>query len=366
MTTRLQNLRRLPAVIAGSRRAQILTTVLVTLAVAGGLAPLALAKMNRLPDDAVFRLDDRVVTEADLEARVKVLGALYGIRRPTEGKKLDSFNRDAAKAMAVSLVIDEEADARGIAVSDKQLQQELQRLISNEYGEGGREEFVTALGQEGASEADVLDELERQRRIGELFAEVTKDAVGGVTDEFVRGYYRDHPDEMVSSPARRLRNVVVSTRAEALQIARQARAGSPFPQLARRHSLDESTRNDGGALGMVTPAMLDQSYARVAFSSRRGEVFGPVQTEHGWNVGQVLEVVPAQRLTFEEIAPRLKETLATDAAVSAWRDWLIELLRAAEVEYDEDYEPSDPLEPPGAAPTSPPLGGADADRERGE
>ncbi|MGH3951592.1 MAG: peptidylprolyl isomerase [Pseudonocardiaceae bacterium] len=339
----------------GGARARIITTVLVALAMLAVAIPVGIAKVTGLPDDAAFRVGDVVVTESALEHRIKVLRALYGIQEPTEGARRDKFRRDAAKTAVVSVVIDAAAGERKIVVPEKAARDALGKMIEQQYGSGGRERFVAELAAQGASESDVLAELARQQRIDRLFAEVTADAAAAVDGSAVRAYYDGHPREMTTPEQRRLRNIVVRERAQARKVAKLARSSS-FATVAKRHSLDQSTRKKGGDLGLVRRDMLEDAYARAAFAAAPGKVFGPVKTAHGWNVGQVTDVRPPRKLPYTEVAASLKESLKNEKAVNEWRDWLTALLKRSDVEYADEFRPAAPLAPP-PVPRRPALGG---------
>lgn len=338
-------------------RARAITCVLAVAAGSTVVAPTMIDRWTGLPDGAAFRVGDAVVTETDLDHRTKVLRALYGIREPVDDAQRERFRRDAAKAAAVSMVVDAAAAERNIVISEKAARDALTRMIEQQYGGGGRERFVADLAAQGASESDVLGELARQQRIDRLFSEVTADAVASVDNRAVRAYYDAHPREMTAPEQRRLRNIVVVDPAQAREVAGLARSSASFAAVAKRYSLDQSTRDGGGDLGMVSRDMLEGPYADAAFGASKGVVFGPVKTANGWNVGQVVEVRPSRKLSFGNVARTLQGSLKTEKAVNSWRDWLVARLKQSDVEYADSYRPSDPYAPP-PAPKRPALGGA--------
>jgi peptidyl-prolyl cis-trans isomerase C len=330
----LQKVTRFVAVVLG----------LVAVVAASGIA---YAQMTDLPEDAVLRFDDRVVTQAQLEDRVDVLGALYGVQRP-DGATGDQFDRDAAKSMAVSLVLEKEAADRDIEIADKAAQDQLDQLIEDQLT-GGRDAFVDFLSVQGISEQDVLDEIKRQLATSRLVEEVTAD-VPSVSDDDVTAAFEDNGDRMQTPEARRLVNIVVESRTDADRVARLARAGGDFASLAATWSRDGSTRDKGGDLGFVTADQLDPAYAEAAFVAPLQTVFGPVQTQFGWNVGKVVGVRKSQPLTFDQVEGELRAELQNRARLDVWRDYLGDLLEAADVEYAAHYLPEDPGAPPADLP----------------
>ncbi|MHC8503073.1 parvulin peptidyl-prolyl isomerase [Pseudonocardia bannensis] len=338
-------------------RRALLVAAAASLAVLAGGAGAAIAWTGGLPEDAALKVGDRLLTERELEKRTETLRALYGIQPPSDESGLDRFRRDVAASIAMSIVLDQAARRQGVVTSDEAARDILTRFIEQQFPDGGREGFIRALGTFGASERDVLDEIKLQSAVGTLFEQVTKEV--SVTDGDVRTAYEQRRNELVNPERRGLRNIVVSSRAEADQVAELVRGGRDFATVARQHSLDGSTRNAGGDLGLVTAGMLEKPYADRAFSVGPGEVFGPVETRNGWNVGQVAEVVPAEPLSFEAAQGPLRQELLTESASRIWRPWVEEQIRNAGVEYAPRYLPANPEAVPDAWRTDgPPAPGA--------
>jgi peptidyl-prolyl cis-trans isomerase C len=329
--------------LTGSKWRPVAILALFVLVVAGA-GKVAYDRVSELPHDAVFRYDDTVVTEDELQERVEILGATYGVQRPDDAEGSAEFDADAAKSMAVSMILEKAAADHGIEISDRTAQTELDHLIEDQLV-GGRESFVEFLSETGISEQDVLDEIKRQLATSQLVEELIAD-VPEPTDEEVRAAYDEHRDSIVTPEARELRNIVVKNQVDARRVAQLARTGQDFASLASTWSRDGSTRRKGGSLGLVTAAQLDPTYANAAFSAARGAVFGPVRSQYGWNVGLVVGIREEKQLLFEEVQAQVKAELHNKERLAVWRDELGDLLEGADVEYADDYRPEDPTAPP--------------------
>lgn len=329
-------------------RARLVSLVLGVLVAASAATQVGIAWATALPDNAVLRAGDTVVTEDVFQQRVDVLEALYGIKPPEQGPKLDKFNKDAAKSIALSLVLDRAAQERNVVIADKKAQEALDKMIEEQLP-GGRDAFVQHLGSQGIAERDVLDEIERQLVTTKLFEQVTAD-VTPATDKEVRQAYQDRKQEMVRPEQRHLRNIVVDSRDKAKQVLDQAKGGADFAQLAAEHSLDQSTKEKGGDLGTLSADQLDKKYAGAAFQADENSFFGPVQTQHGWNIGQVLKITPAKQLSFDQVKKQLEAELTNKRKLDTWRTWLGNQIKAADVEYADEYRPDNPDAPPTDAP----------------
>lgn len=299
-----------------------------------------LLQRDDLPEDAAFRLGDEVVTADDVARRIDALEALYGVAVPSDGDERRDFERDAAKSMAVALLLEQEAERRDVVVPARAVDETLQQIIAERYPDGGRTAFVAALGELGATEEQVRDEIADQLLVSRLFDVVA----GGVTvDEAeLREIFRARRADLATPVRRELGNIVVADRSAARAVLAEVRGGTPFAEVARTRSLDAATRDAGGALGLVARNELEGEYAEVAFSTPVGQVFGPVRTESGWNVGRVERQVAAVPATYAQVREQLRQTVLAERSVELWRDWLAGLLADNEVEYADAFRPDDP------------------------
>lgn len=350
LTDRLLGLlRRVGAVLPGGRATQVLVAGAVVLAAGAAGTKLYLDRAEELPHDAVFRVHGKVFTQEQFEQRVSLVELLYGVSKPTEAAKVDEFNRTVAKAVAVSLIVEEAARERDIVIADKAASDRLGQLIADSGMD--RRAFIQHLGSRGLSEGDVLEEVKFQQANARLFTQVTK-SVRPTTDADARRYFDEHRAELATPESRGLVNIVVTSKDQATRVARLARSGTDFAALVERYSIDESTKSHGGSLGVVQAEQLDTGYAAEAFAAARGEIFGPVRTEHGWNIGRVTDVRRPEPVSFARIRDVLKSKLDYDAQLKVWNAFLSDRIRAADVVYAADYRPDEP----DALPASP-LGG---------
>lgn len=330
-------------------RAGVVAVLLLALFCGSG-AKLVSYNMNALPADAVFRTSNATMTKQQLQQRVNLMEFVYGLQPPKDPGQMDGFNRSVAKAMAVSDIVDDAARSQGIVVADKAASDQLDKMIK-ENGIPDRATFIQQLGARGISEQGVLDEIKRQQANARLFGNVTK-SVKPATDADAHRYYDQHRKDMVSPEQRDVMNIVVPSPEEAQQAAQQANSGGDFGQIAKQTSIDGSTKDHGGSLGLVQADQLDPAYAKVAFGAPRGAVFGPVHTSQGWNVGKVNDVRPSAPLSFEQVKDPIKTKLDNDAKLGSWNQFLSERIKDADVVYAPEYQPPNPDASPANANTN--------------
>lgn len=323
--------------------------------VLAGVGSIVWVQSQRLPDGAVLAVGDRVVTVAQLEERVQTLRALYGVEPPSDDPEaMATFRRDAAKAVAVAMILQDRADEMEVGVAETRARETLDGFVASQFGDGPTAygEFVQVLGNVGTSEAAVLDEIGQQLAVTELFDRVTTDVA--TSDEDVRAAFPEYQERLSTPETRALSNIVVPSEADAQGVVAQLQTGAVFADLARTVSIDGSTRDRGGDLGVVSRAQLLPGYGDAAFGTPAGGIFGPVQNEFGWNVGQVVAVTPGQPAEFDAVAPQLRQLVDFDRRLEVWSGWLSDSIRDGDVRYADEYLPADPYSAPtGAGPGVP-------------
>jgi parvulin-like peptidyl-prolyl isomerase len=127
-------------------------------------------------------------------------------------------------------------------------------------------------------------------------------------------------------------HILVETEAEAEEILDLLNDGTDFATLAKERSLDLSARGNGGELGFFTVDEVVASFAEAAFGAAVGELVGPVESEFGFHVIEVLDqefAVEVQRILLETEAD-------ADAALTRLADGEVFAALAEEVSLDAD------------------------------
>ena len=334
-----------PAAEKGPSKLALIAVGLVALLAGAGTA---FALSNRgggcpAKGDAL-KVEDTKVSDAEFARRLDLLRALYDVRPPTDEAKVAAFRGDAAKGMAVAILVSHDVTERNLQAADKVVRDRLDGFIAQRYPQGGRDQFIQALGNYGVSEADVLAEFRRIIDTQSLFKAVVADVKVG-EDQIARAF-EERKAQLAVPEKRRLRHLVVKTEDEAKTAVTRINGPETFEGVVKDVSLDTSTKDKGGELGTVSRAQLDPAFGGAAFEAAKGATFGPVQTKNGWHVGLVEDVVAGHAVTLEEVHDSLRDTLVAEASLTRWRSYLADRIRTAEACYAKGNRPADPKAPP--------------------
>ena len=118
-------------------------------------------------------------------------------------------------------------------------------------------------------------------------------------------------------------------RLDAQRVAAEARKGSDFAELARLHSQDRPTADNGGSVGWATGAQLLPELAQAAFKLKPGEISDPIRTQLGYQILRVNDRRPAVQRPLADVRGivvqllqndyrQMKEREAIDAAVKTY------------------------------------------------
>jgi peptidyl-prolyl cis-trans isomerase C len=150
----------------------------------------------------------------------------------------------------------------------------------------------------------------RERILGNVLVEnhlqntVNETTIRRMYDE--QASLRDRGDEVQA------RHILVKDEETARNIAKTLADGGDFAALAREISEDEGSRDKGGNLGYFTQDMLEDTFTKIAFSTKKGSLSAPFKTEFGWHILQVQDRRKAAQPSFEEMRAEIKNFMTYD------------------------------------------------------
>jgi peptidyl-prolyl cis-trans isomerase D len=133
-----------------------------------------------------------------------------------------------------------------------------------------------------------------------------------VSDSDAKRYYDTNQTRFGTPERRQIEQIVFPTLEEAqAAAARLEKSELSFEALAKERGLTEKDID----LGLVTKSgIIDQAVANAAFSLKEGETSAPVKGVFGTALVHVVKVEAENIKPFGEVAPEIKQTIATDRA----------------------------------------------------
>jgi peptidyl-prolyl cis-trans isomerase D len=310
-------------------------------------------------DELGYRVSDRELADAlaqipALQVDGKFSRDRYAALLRSQGRSEAGFEADLRRDLEINQL------RNAFAVSAFALPSEIRRRV--ELMDETRdvqivvvpaEQFASAVAVTPEDVAEWYKKNEAEFRTPESvslqFVQLTlADVAAGieVTDDELHAYYDQVAGERyVTAERRRARHILVETGtddaaalAKAESLAKRARAGEDFAELAEENSDDPGSKKQGGELGWSTRESFVAPFADALFSMQVGEIRGPVKTQFGYHIIELEEIEPAHQRSFDEVRDELEADYRNDRAQSLFYERSQQLA-------DEAFANLDSLEP---------------------
>lgn len=163
---------------------------------------------------------------------------------------------------------------------DKAYKEEIDRF-------GGEEGLNYALMSQGMT----LDQYKDNIRLNLLVKEVIREKTDFSEDEIKQAYEEYQPEVTAS-------HILVEDKEEAVKLIQELKDGSDFAELAKEHSTDTGTAEQGGEVTFTTGEMVPE-FEEAALKLKEGEITQePVQSDYGYHIIKMIE--KPEKGTFEE------------------------------------------------------------------
>jgi peptidyl-prolyl cis-trans isomerase C len=240
------------------------------------------------------------------------------------------------------------ASEQGITVSEKDVNEEIETIkdqISEQaQAQGmnvGREEaYRQALQQAGITE----DELRGQLRDQLPIQKVQERVAGGAeaSQEEVEEFYEENKEAQFTTPEQRCARHILfnkDQKAKAEEVKGQLQNGADFAELAREFSQDPGSAEQGGDLGCLGQGETVPNFEEALFGAQQGEIVGPVETEFGYHVIEVMEIREQSTQPLEEVEAKISEQLSADIQAQEFSAWIQKQREQRDVKYLPGYKP---------------------------
>lgn len=311
----------------------------------GALLALLAGCGTTVSPSAAATVNDTDITREQLETAVD--DSLEGLLPPAEeGAELADEQREQAveeqQRQLLTLLIQDELITSVAADADVEVDEVDQAAVRSDFVEsvGGEEPLEQALLQQGLSLS--------------LFEEVLVPQQARVIA------LREQLAEGETLETRSVRHILVETEGEGEAVVEELEAGADFGELAQERSIDTGSGAQGGELGPAPRGSYVPPFEEAVWEAELGEVVGPVESEFGFHVLEVLEedVTPADELPPEQLDELVGEEL-NQLILTAYEDADIEVDPAIGT-WDEETRAVAPTEPVGEPATpEPDLEGLD-------
>lgn len=287
--------------------------------------------------DVLARVNGEDVTKAELDRLIRNMELSAG--QPVPAERRDEILRGALDQLITYTVLRQEIRARKISIPEPEIEASLQEM-QKQFPSG--QEFKKALSERGMN----LDRLRADARVDMSINKMMEDEVSmqpEATDAQVREFYDKNPDKFKQDEAVRASHILIrvepdandatkqKARARAEALAKQAKGGADFAELARKNS-DDGSAQMGGDLNYLAPGQTVAPFDRAVFSMEPGQISDVVETEFGFHVIQVVDKRAASTVPFEQVSPRIRAFLTEEAKQARAQAFIEQIKKKATIE----------------------------------
>lgn len=275
---------------------------------------LTLADEEGLVDRVVAVVGDSVILESELLSRVRELRA-QGAQVPQDPAARTQFRRDLLESLVnEQLILQAAVEDTTVTVPPERVNEVVSQDLEQRARDfGGQDALRQALQQAGMTLAEYRERLRSQARSQILqnqylgmrqsqdastvtvseselreYFEQNRGSIGQrpATISFEQAVIRPQPSDSAVAAARNRAEAVLDTLVQGIKT---------FEELARAHSDDPGSREQGGSLGWFRRGQMVPAFEDAVFSLRQGAVSRVVESRFGLHVIRVDRIRGAER-----------------------------------------------------------------------
>jgi foldase protein PrsA len=206
-----------------------------------------------------------------------------------------------------------QADAHrlGIKITTAQVNTALAAAKKSEFSTAAQ--YQTFLKTSGQTSQDILFRF----RVNQIYAKLTARHPTTVTPAAIAAYYAAHQSQFGTPETRNMRIVLTKTAAQASAAKSALQGGQSWTTVAKKYSIDPTTKAKGGLLTGVTAGQQDAALSQAAFAATVNKLLGPIKGQFGYYVLEVIKITPATQRSLAQSSALIKQTLATKLTTAA-------------------------------------------------
>ncbi|MFB9277328.1 peptidylprolyl isomerase [Cohnella cellulosilytica] len=224
--------------------------------------------------------------------------------------------------IAQTKIIELESEKAGVAVSDEDVQRELENF-KKAYGFETDEDMNAALMQAGMS----MEDLKDTQILPNLKIKLLFESSHPVTEDELKAYFEENKDSTFATTPKEIKasHILVNTQEEAEAVLAELKGGKDFAALAKEKSQDPGSKDQGGDLGFFGRGVMNQRFETAAFALAKGETSEVVEADNGFHIIKVTDIQEAVVPEYDTVKPDVKEAYYSEKMSTDAVAWLAEL-----------------------------------------
>jgi peptidyl-prolyl cis-trans isomerase C len=265
--------------------------------------------------DVVARVNGEPINKADFEKAVMNVEANAG--GPVPPNQRDRVYRGVLDQMIGFRLLIQETKTRKMVVPAGELDKRVEQIRSRFPTE---EAFKQALDEQKVTVEELRTDAQNDILVGTMLqAEVAPKVT--VTPEQINDFYQKNPAQFQQPERVRASHILISfpqnadeaakttARTKAAEILKEVKAGKDFAALAKQHSTDPGSGQNGGDLGFFQKGQMVPPFEQAAFALKPGETSDLVESQFGIHIIRMVDRQPGRTVPIDEVRPKIQQYL---------------------------------------------------------
>jgi foldase protein PrsA len=199
-----------------------------------------------------------------------------------------------------------EASSLGVKVSDKEVKKQFEKIKSQQFPKAA--EFEKFLKTSGQTVSDLLLRVKLNLLSSKIQQKIVKQK-SKVSHAEIEKYFKNNPKRFGVAEKRNLLIILTKTEAQAKKAKQEVQSGKSFESVAKKSSIDPTSKSNGGKLPGVVKGQEEKSLDAAVFSAKQGVLTGPVKTPFGYYIFEVQTITPGSQQTLKQAEGSIKSQL---------------------------------------------------------
>ncbi len=293
-------------------------------------------------DRIVVVVNDDIILLSELDESFKPYAdriMAFGYSLDEERRTLFNAREEVLNQLIDQKLTDQQIKRSDITVRDDEIDGAIERLKEANFFTD--EELREMLGAEGLTLEEYRNRIKDQILRAKLVNFEVKSKIV-ITKEDIESYYKSHSDKYGRIKKYRLSNIIMKVPSFASEeeklvvlekmeiVLTELKAGKPFDIIAGAYSESSYVSDDGG-LGLFKLKELSPKIQEAIKNMKAGEFTPVLDTDQGFQIFYIQEIVNAQGKSLEEASPEIEDILYKDIVDKKFRSWIDELRKRSHI-----------------------------------